>query len=43
MEMIVLGAVLCGVRLDYGPSFPRMEAALVGVEEWEELLVEVDP
>jgi hypothetical protein len=31
------------VRLDSEPSFPRVEAALVGVEEWEELLVGVDP
>jgi hypothetical protein len=41
VEVIVLVAVLHDVRLDYGPSFPRMEAALVGVVTLGISLVEV--
>jgi hypothetical protein len=39
MEVIVLVAVLRRVCLDYGPSFPCMEAALVAVVTLEIFLV----
>jgi hypothetical protein len=41
VEVIVLVAVLRDVRLDHGPSSPRVEAALVGVVMLEISLVAV--